>query len=124
MDDIKSIINDSSDQFLQSEKCAILLDEQDELKSFREEFCYPPKDRDDPKSVDCIYLCGNSLGLQPKKLKQRIKEELYDWATLGVEGHFKGKYPWVSTDEPLLPHVCIQISFYYFHALLFLIDNF
>lgn len=29
---------------------------------------------------ECIYLVGNSLGLQPKKARQYLEEELEKWA--------------------------------------------
>lgn len=38
-------------------------------------------------------------------MKKRIQEELDDWANLGVEAHFDGRHPWVSTDEPLLENM-------------------
>jgi kynureninase len=48
---------------------------------------------------DSIYLCGNSLGLQPKKVKEYINEELEDWASLGVEGHLHARHPWLPYHE-------------------------
>ncbi len=66
------------------------LDKQDILAKFRNEFYIPQKDG---KSM--VYLCGNSLGLQPKGAKAAIEQELKDWAELGVEGHFAGKNPWM-----------------------------
>ena len=66
------------------------LDKQDSLKSFRQQF-YLPK----VKGKTAIYLTGNSLGLQPKVIKASINQELKDWATLGVEGHFHAKRPWL-----------------------------
>jgi kynureninase len=66
------------------------LDQQDILAKFRNEFYIPQKDG---KSM--VYLCGNSLGLQPKGAKAAIEQELKDWAELGVEGHFAGKNPWM-----------------------------
>lgn len=45
--------------------------------------------RTDNKGIDeCIYLCGNSLGLQPRRTLERITEHLSAWATKGVFGHF------------------------------------
>ena len=44
---------------------------------------------------DCIYLCGHSLGLQPKSAGDYIAQELRDWAQLGVEGHFHADNPWM-----------------------------
>lgn len=105
METIKSIVSNNDDEYLKSEECAKSLDEKDPLNCFRDEFLYPPKNPKDPSSGQSIYLCGNSLGLQPKALKKRIQEELDDWANLGVEAHFDGRHPWVSTDEPLLENV-------------------
>jgi kynureninase len=48
-----------------------------------------------------LYLCGNSLGLQPKRVRAAVEQELQDWATLGVEGHFKAQTPWLSYHETL-----------------------
>jgi kynureninase len=65
-------------------------DAADTLKHFREEFHLLQKD-----GHPMVYLCGNSLGLQPKRVKAAIDQELKDWAELGVEGHFDGKNPWM-----------------------------
>lgn len=52
----------------------------------------------------CIYLCGNSLGLQPRRTADRIAAHLEAWATKGVFGHFKSHEdselpPFVDLDE-------------------------
>lgn len=65
-------------------------DQEDPLRSFRNEFYLPQKSDGTPK----IYFCGNSLGLQPKLVDKYVGEELHRWATLGVEGHFKGNPAW------------------------------
>lgn len=65
------------------------LDKKDPLREFRRQFHIPKF-----KDQDVIYLCGNSLGLQPKIAKDLINEELQSWSELGVEGHFKEKNPW------------------------------
>ncbi|MEP6280328.1 MAG: kynureninase, partial [Nonlabens ulvanivorans] len=49
--------------------------------------------------TDSIYLCGNSLGLQPRQTKDFLNKELEDWANLGVEGHFHAKHPWMPYHE-------------------------
>ena len=36
-----------------------------------------------------VYLCGNSLGLQPISTRAFVLEELDKWAEHGVEGHFR-----------------------------------
>ena len=66
-------------------------DATDPLKQFRHRFHIP---KENGKEV--TYFTGNSLGLQPKSVKQYINQELEDWAELGVEGHFKAKTPWFS----------------------------
>ncbi len=75
-------------------KFARQLDEEDELKDFRNRFHIPQFN-----GKDCIYLTGNSLGLQPKKTKEYVNQELEDWAKSGVEGHFMAKNPWLSYHE-------------------------
>lgn len=40
-------------------------------------------------SLLSIYLCGNSLGLQPIRTAARIQQYLSTWASQGVFGHFK-----------------------------------
>jgi kynureninase len=46
-----------------------------------------------------VYFTGNSLGLQPKKARQYIEEDLETWKKVGVIGHFTGKHPWLTIDE-------------------------
>ena len=41
-------------------------------------------------------LLGNSLGLQPKKVKDYIQQQLDDWAKFGVEGYWQAKDPWIN----------------------------
>lgn len=65
------------------------MDEDDPLREFRRKFHIPKH-----QSSEVIYLCGNSLGLQPKTAAAAVEQELKDWAELGVEGHFKAKNPW------------------------------
>ncbi|NQX99450.1 MAG: kynureninase, partial [Flavobacteriales bacterium] len=73
---------------------ALKLDEQDELKSYRDKFHIPVIN-----GKEIIYFTGNSLGLQPKSTKDYINQELDDWAQWGVEGHFLGKNPWFAYHE-------------------------
>ncbi|XP_028281043.1 kynureninase [Parambassis ranga] len=80
---------------------AAYLDEHDELRHLRESFLLP-KVADLPPSdlslvdgsQDCIYLVGNSLGLQPKMARAYLSEELEKWAKMGVHGHTEGSRPW------------------------------
>ena len=48
-----------------------------------------PAQDDDNDKTKCVYLCGNSLGLQPRRTATRINQYLSTWATQGVQGHFK-----------------------------------
>ena len=70
------------------------LDANDRLASFRERFYFPQHN-----GKDMLYFTGNSLGLQPKSVRESINQELEDWATYGVEGHFLAKHPWFSYHE-------------------------
>lgn len=70
-------------------------DQQDPLHSFRNEFLFPTDD----KGNQLIYLCGNSLGLQPKKTANYLQQELNDWSKFGVEGHTDAKNPWLPYHE-------------------------
>lgn len=76
------------------------MDQKDPLNKYREEFIFPSFLAKKP-----VYFTGNSLGLQPKKTKEYIEQELEDWAQFGVEGHFHAKRPWYSYHENLTEHV-------------------
>ncbi len=67
------------------------MDAKDSLNSFKSKFHIPKHG-----NKDCIYFCGNSLGLQPQSTIQYIEKELTHWKTFGVEGHFKGEKPWMN----------------------------
>jgi len=70
---------------------ALALDERDPLRLFRARFNFP----DDLDGRRNIYVCGNSLGLQPRIAVQYVTDVLADWAHLGVRGHFNAKRPWI-----------------------------
>ncbi|XP_033861919.1 kynureninase-like isoform X1 [Acipenser ruthenus] len=88
------------------QKLALHLDEHDALQHLREHFLVP-KVKDLPcidfscvdEKEECVYLVGNSLGLQPKNVKTYINEELDKWHKMGVHGHFEGSRPWALGDE-------------------------
>src|SRR5438067_8810161 len=48
-----------------------------------------------------LYYAGHSVGLQPRRAREYVLQELDDWARLGVEGHFAARNPWVSYHELL-----------------------
>ncbi|KAF1813033.1 kynureninase 1 [Eremomyces bilateralis CBS 781.70] len=91
------------------------LDAADPLGHLREEFTIPSKgdlkrrnlkhdgDKEPGDEDPSIYLCGNSLGLQPKRTTEYIDRYLKTWGTQGVYGHFKEfddalTPPWVDID--------------------------
>lgn len=80
---------------------AKFLDEQDPLKSFREQFYIPLM-----FGKEAIYFTGNSLGLQPKRTQDYVLNELEDWANFGVEGHFHARNPWMPYNEMFTAPLC------------------
>lgn len=81
--------------FDRGEEFARHLDAIDGLARFRGEFAIPPA----PRGGDSIYLCGNSLGLMPRRTQELLSRELEDWSRLGVEGHLHARTPWYSYHE-------------------------
>jgi kynureninase len=88
------------------------LDAQDPLRHFRQEFIIPTKadlkrktlaKPSHEESEDCTYLCGNSLGLQPRRTNDRIQAFLSQWSTKAVTGHFVEH-----EDSPLAPFLHID----------------
>lgn len=73
------------------EKRAQELDRSDPLRSFRQRFHIPILE----DGSEAVYLVGNSLGLQPKSLREFVLRELDKWKALGVAGHFEGDEPWM-----------------------------
>jgi kynureninase len=69
-------------------------DASDPLKDFRGMFYFPMM-----HGRETVYFTGNSLGLQPKTTQDYVLNELEDWATYGVEGHFHARKPWLSYHE-------------------------
>jgi len=81
---------DTRGEFQPDEAWARHLDEQDPLRGYRERFRHP-------RCADgstAVYLCGNSLGLQPTDVETLVRGELETWARLAVDGHFEGPAPW------------------------------
>ncbi|KAF5025365.1 hypothetical protein F66182_2530 [Fusarium sp. NRRL 66182] len=92
------------------------LDSQDKLSHLRDEFVLPTKQSLKKKALDgsipsdapvhngsngtnghngttrdsekCIYFVGNSLGAQPKAVREYLNAQLETWASIGVNGHF------------------------------------
>jgi kynureninase len=96
---------------------AKLQDDQDPLKQLRKQFVIPSKADLASKTLkhkssapghdeESIYLCGNSLGLQPTFARSYFRQYLDTWATKGVFGHFKeiedsNLATWLNVDDDL-----------------------
>ena len=66
------------------------LDAADALAEYRSHFSIPKMG----DGSDTLYLCGNSLGLQPREGVQALEAVMKDWGELGIEGYFTGDNPW------------------------------
>ncbi|KAJ1674233.1 Kynureninase (L-kynurenine hydrolase), partial [Spiromyces aspiralis] len=104
---------------------AVYLDNQDPLAGYHNEFVVPtlkeaivvpegPSSDGAPApdmasggdaTGEVVYLCGNSLGLLPKRSKQRVEEELGVWGAVAVIGHHRHQFgrPWVTYMDELVP---------------------
>lgn len=76
-----------------------MLDQQDPLRAFRDEFYIPAAQDGSAK----VYFCGNSLGLQPKRVRAYLEAQLSSWQDRAVEGHFEGPDPWFYFHKPATP---------------------
>lgn len=97
---------------------ALRRDDTDPVPALRDEFLVPPAPGG--RYAEAAYFAGNSLGLQPKAVAGRLREELDDWARLAVEGHTRARRPWVDYHELLrepaarlvgaLPHEVVAMN--------------
>ena len=88
-------------------------DAEDPLSHFRSQFIIPSvadihrstlaKYPDEDAAPPCTYLCGNSLGLQPRRTRELVNTFLTQWSTKAVKGHFVEH-----TDSPLAPFLHID----------------
>ena len=72
------------------------LDAEDPLRRYRGQFLFPAHE-----DGEQTYLCGNSLGLQPRAAAEAVRREMTAWSERGVEGHFQGEPPWTRYHEAL-----------------------
>lgn len=85
-------------------------DATDPLRGFRDEFLIPPHQGADGQAHDSVYFCGNSLGLQARGVREAVTAELDYWAELGVEGHFKGRQPWLNYEDYLRDDLALVVG--------------
>jgi kynureninase len=76
---------------------ALALDATDPLAAWRERFVLPR----DEHGAELVYFCGHSLGAQPLLACDYVEEVMRDWRSLGVEGHFEARRPWIRYHERL-----------------------
>jgi kynureninase len=81
--------------FAANEEWALGRDAADPLAALRCEFLIPPH-----AGGEQIYLCGNSLGLQPRETRRAVLDELDDWGEFaaGIPGCLIT--PWCATIWP------------------------
>ena len=74
-------------------------DAADPAAARRAEFHFPRR-RD---GGEVTYLCGNSLGLQPKRAASDVAAFMAEWRDLGVLGYHDPKADWLNLHERLAP---------------------
>lgn len=82
------------------------LDARDPLAGFRSQFLLPLHADGTP----AVYLCGNSLGLQPVAARDRIAELMGDWAQLAVRGHHDGPRRFMTYHTQLAPSLAALVG--------------
>lgn len=92
LEDLRKDLNGES---ILSAAAPAILDSKDSLKKFQDEFIYPDlpivEGFQFAENQRPIYLCGNSLGLQPKNTISYVEAQLKRWSKVGVDAFFKGK---------------------------------
>jgi hypothetical protein len=67
---------------LLSEEFAAKLDQSNMYPTHRSKFHIPKKTSEDSEPIECIYLCGHSLGLQPKTTRNKANKVFDNWAQM------------------------------------------
>jgi kynureninase len=65
----------------------------------RAEFHFPRR----PDGGEVVYLCGNSLGLQPRRAADDVEKFMAEWRRLGVLGYHDRQADWLNLHERLAP---------------------
>ena len=92
----------NSPDYEDSRRYAEAADASDPLARFRDEFNFPRE----KNGLAPVYLCGNSLGLQPKRGADFVREELANWADWAVDGHFHSERPWTTYHQHAVEGFC------------------
>lgn len=80
-------------------EAARALDAADPATARRAEFHFPRT----PDGREAIYLCGNSLGLQPRVAAADVAAFMGEWQRLGVLGYHDRGSDWLNLHERLAP---------------------
>ena len=75
------------------------LDAADPLRAWRDRFVLPH----DEAGRELVYLCGHSLGAQPRLAAEYVEEVMRDWRALGVDGFFAARHRWLDYHERAVP---------------------
>lgn len=91
---------------IESADFAAHMDSIDPLSRFQAKFLFPQITSIKPllssKSSQrnkVVYMCGNSLGLQPSTTQKAVMEELDRWKSCAVDAHFEGTRPWFMIEQ-------------------------
>ena len=74
-------------------------DAADPATARRSEFHFPRT----PDGREVLYLCGNSLGLQPRRAAEDVAAFMDEWQRLGVLGYHDAGADWLNLHERLAP---------------------
>jgi kynureninase len=74
-------------------------DATDPMRAWRDEFHFPRG----ADGREAIYLCGNSLGLQPRRAAEDVASFMGEWQRLGVLGYHDPDADWLNLHERLAP---------------------
>jgi kynureninase len=74
-------------------------DAADPATARRDEFHFPRT----PDGREVLYLCGNSLGLQPRRAAVDVAAFMDEWQRLGVLGYHDAGADWLNLHERLAP---------------------
>ncbi|CED84498.1 kynureninase [Phaffia rhodozyma] len=109
MDLVQDLLSKSSHELNSPQFAALLAERAGPTGHAREAFQLPKKkdmgaslgDLDEP----CVYMAGNSLGLQPTLARELIQQEMDVWSSKAVLGHFDHPHdrPWKSIDDKVVP---------------------
>lgn len=85
---------------------ALALDAADPETARRGEFHFPRT----PGGEPVIYLCGNSLGLQPRRAADDVIRFMTEWQRLGVLGYHDPGADWLNLHERLAPMAALLVG--------------